>query len=116
MLVKQSQEDPWLTADGQLMIYKEGSGYWSRPVTAVGQLLAPDETQTCIRPWDPPKGAISIIEGKLFKVSEGCRFLTAVIPPDMSGYLYGSVSPNDQWLAVVSQTNVLYVVPLDFLE
>lgn len=116
LLALQGPDDPWLTADGRIMIYGENGGYWSRPVTAVGQPLTVDETQACIRPWDPSKGSISIIEGKLFKVSEGCRFLTAVIPPDMSGFLYGSASPNDQWLAVISQTNALYVVPLDFLE
>jgi hypothetical protein len=116
MLEINAQEDPWLTADGQLMIYRGNGTYWSRSVTAVGQPLTHAEELDCIRPWDPPQGAISILEGKLFQATEGCRFLTTVVPPDMSGFLYGQVSPNDQWLAVISRTNALYVISLDFLE
>ncbi len=110
------QEDPWLTADGQLLIYRGDNTYWSRPVTAVGQPLAHAEELDCIWPWNPPQGSISILEGKLFQTTENCRFLTAIVPPDMSGFAYGQVSPNDQWLAVVSRTNALYVISLDFLQ
>lgn len=116
LLDEQGQDDPWLSTDGQIMVYDYSGALWSRPVTAVDQPLTPNEAQACIRLWDPPKGSISIWDGKLFQASEGCRLLTAVIPPDMSGFLYGEVSPNDQWLAVVSQTNLLYVISLDFLE
>lgn len=111
-----AQEDFWLSVDGRLMSYRENGTYWARPVTAVGQPLTHAEEPDCIRPWDPPKGAISIVEGKLFQATEGCRFLTTVVPPDMSGFAYGQVSPNDQWLAVISRTNALYVISLNFLE